>query len=76
MLTSFDELFNSTEYFSRSLDIYADDITIAIIGAASHIVSAACALLRMLVRVLVQLGLPPARHKMTINCSHPSDGRE
>eukprot|EP00959_Pyramimonas_sp_CCMP1952_P055074 1151147-Pyramimonas_sp.AAC.1 len=42
MLTPFDELVNSTEYISRSLDIYADDITIAITGPASHIVSAAC----------------------------------
>eukprot|EP00959_Pyramimonas_sp_CCMP1952_P375955 7874359-Pyramimonas_sp.AAC.1 len=66
MLTPFDELFNRTECISRSLDIYADDITITITGPASHIVSAACVLLRMVARGLVQLGLPPARHKMTI----------
>eukprot|EP00959_Pyramimonas_sp_CCMP1952_P161246 3371842-Pyramimonas_sp.AAC.1 len=75
MLSPFDSLFKHTTWISKTIDLYADDVTIAIMGTAIMIIAAAVKILPMLVDVLTRVDLNPATHKMTITSSNPKIGR-
>eukprot|EP00959_Pyramimonas_sp_CCMP1952_P231539 4839696-Pyramimonas_sp.AAC.1 len=59
----------------RSIDVYADDITVHVDGALRHMVSWPQRILRMLAHALKALGLPPAAHKMRLTSSIPALGK-
>ena len=75
MLTPFDSLLAATATIDRTIDVYADDITIAVVGSLSNIVNWAAKVLRLLVQALDVLELPPAKHKMTVTSSVPSGAK-
>eukprot|EP00959_Pyramimonas_sp_CCMP1952_P024643 517225-Pyramimonas_sp.AAC.1 len=64
-----------TSHMSRSLHVYADDITVSIICSLRSIVTSASRVLRILARLLTQLGLPPARNNLSISSSIPGVAR-
>eukprot|EP00959_Pyramimonas_sp_CCMP1952_P121086 2531543-Pyramimonas_sp.AAC.1 len=57
------------------MDLYADDVTIAIMWAATMIIDAAVKLVTLVVDVLEGMDLNPATHKMTTTSSNPKFGR-
>eukprot|EP00959_Pyramimonas_sp_CCMP1952_P152926 3199260-Pyramimonas_sp.AAC.1 len=75
MLTPFDAFYAGTQHIPRTVDLYADDITVGIRVRLQSIADRAAKALRLLLHVREVLGFPPARHKMKVTSSHPFLGR-
>ena len=66
MITPFDVFVASTSHVPRSIDVYADDVTVQVVEHISTIVGTAIAMLSRLAVVLQALQLPIARDKAKV----------
>eukprot|EP00959_Pyramimonas_sp_CCMP1952_P397724 8333764-Pyramimonas_sp.AAC.1 len=71
MLSPFDEFVSSTSSIGRTVDLYVDDITVAVTAERKFIVESSVEFLAQLVDTLLEIELTPAAHKMTVTSSDP-----